>query len=427
MKTHLLLIVFMVGLVATMNAQIPTNGLIGSWPFNGNANDESGNGNNGAINGPSLTIDRFGNPNSAYFFDGINDYIEIPLNTLFNTDKFSISVWVKLNNTIGPTPDLYIINKGNDASQLQWRIYHQGVAPSADSSSLVNDVFTTSGRYIARDYIPVNQWINICMVNDSSHLKMYLNDSLVKSTSLSGVINKTSNNFTIGARIVGSNPGSFFIGEIDDIRIYDRALDSIEIASLYYENICSDISINDTTLYHVSDLSFENLSPKVYFNSIDSLYTSVGGCDSIIHHYSKYVFEPNYCTDTLWINDTITTQVFDTTFVTITDTTYISVTDTLIIDVDITGVNPPDNLNTLKIYPNPAKDYIYINTGDNYERMTDYKIKIISSSGSTIFETNVNQQLFEINLNDFGQTGLFFIQIINNSNQIIDTRKIILE
>ena len=59
--------------------------------------------------------------------------------------------------------------------------------------------------------------------------------------------------------------------------------------------------------------------------------------------------------------------------------------------------------------------------------MTGYKIKIISSSGSLIFETNVNQQLFEINVNEFGQTGLFFIQIINNSNQIIDTRKIILE
>ncbi len=47
---------------------VPTNGLVGYWPFNGNANDESGNGNNGTNNGATLTADRFGNANSAYGF-----------------------------------------------------------------------------------------------------------------------------------------------------------------------------------------------------------------------------------------------------------------------------------------------------------------------------------------------------------------------
>jgi hypothetical protein len=72
------------GLTANLWAQVPsyvpTNGLVGWWPFNGNANDESGNGNNGTVNGATLTADRFGNLNKAYSFDGVDNYIHV-LNT----------------------------------------------------------------------------------------------------------------------------------------------------------------------------------------------------------------------------------------------------------------------------------------------------------------------------------------------------------
>ena len=61
--------------MAQVPSYVPTNGLVGWWPFNGNANDESGNGNNGTVNGATLTADRFGNANSAYSFDGVDDYI----------------------------------------------------------------------------------------------------------------------------------------------------------------------------------------------------------------------------------------------------------------------------------------------------------------------------------------------------------------
>ena len=54
-----------------------SQGLIGWWPFCGNANDEAGNGNNGTVNGATLTTDRFGNPNGAYEFDGVDDYIDL--------------------------------------------------------------------------------------------------------------------------------------------------------------------------------------------------------------------------------------------------------------------------------------------------------------------------------------------------------------
>ena len=54
---------------AQVPSNVPTNGLVGYWPFNGNTIDESGNGNNGSVNGATLTSDRFGSNNSAYDFD----------------------------------------------------------------------------------------------------------------------------------------------------------------------------------------------------------------------------------------------------------------------------------------------------------------------------------------------------------------------
>ena len=86
---------------------------------------------------------------------------------------------------------------------------------------------------------------------------------------------------------------------------------------------------------------------------------------------------------------TYTVKVFDT--IPVYD--LIAVTDTLMIDVTFTGVKPPDNTNTIKAYPNPAKDILYIHTGPNYAKMTDYTLRIINTQSQVIFETNITQQL----------------------------------
>ena len=74
---------------------VPINGLVGYWPFCGNANDESGNGNNGVVNGATLTADRFGSSNSAYNFDGISQFIEVPSTLSLSVSNFyTISAWI---------------------------------------------------------------------------------------------------------------------------------------------------------------------------------------------------------------------------------------------------------------------------------------------------------------------------------------------
>ena len=91
---------------------VPTNGLVGWWPFNGNADDESGNGNNGTVNGATLTSDRFGGSNSAYSFDGIDNYIKLLFNPVSNPTDFTVSVWVKSNASISTNPQCIFYDGG---------------------------------------------------------------------------------------------------------------------------------------------------------------------------------------------------------------------------------------------------------------------------------------------------------------------------
>lgn len=109
-----------------------------------------------------------------------------------------------------------------------------------------------------------------------------------------------------------------------------------------------------------------------------------------------------------------------------TITTLISVTDTLIININVTGIPAPNNENTIKVYPNPANTYIYIDYGD-YQKMNGYQIKIVNSNGQQVFHTSVAQQLSYIELNGWTGKGLYFIHIIDPWGNTIETKKIILK
>ncbi len=134
--------------------------------------------------------------------------------------------------------------------------------------------------------------------------------------------------------------------------------------------------------------------------------------------------------------DTVTTHItiFDTTHIIVTDTNhvnvfdtiYISVTDTLIIHAILTGMIPPNNTNTIKIYPNPASTHIYIDNGA-YALMNGYQIKINNSIGQTVFSSYINQQQFYVDLSLWSGNGIYFVYLIDNLGNTIDTRKIILQ
>jgi len=135
------------------------------------------------------------------------------------------------------------------------------------------------------------------------------------------------------------------------------------------------------------------------------------------------------CDSTVTIYDTTITTIYDsvdTYYDTVITYTSISVTDTLIIDVTLSGISPPNNINTIKVFPNPTKDFIIIDNG-NYTSMSNYTLKIMNTLGQDLFSSNITIPQFSIDISILGSTGLYYIQILDANSNIVDTRKLILK
>jgi len=390
----------LIGLSGVLNAQIPTTGLVAKYSFTGNTNDESGNGFNASVvNGAVLTTDRFGNSTSAYYFDGNNDYLT---STIGSQTILTVSLWYNSFYPINWYPRIFGIDNieflsmaGNHQAFINNNnVGHLGGYPDGMNSIPCIPTFET--------------WHHVVIIHDHStgRHEIYIDNSLCNTGTTSNFPVIPNGTTTIGNTTTGtsSDGGAGFKGSIDDIRVYNRALNTSEINSLFTENLCSDMVINDTTTYFVSSQEFQSLSPKTVFENTDSLTSQIGGCDSIVHHYSKFVYEPTYCTDT----------------------TYISVTDTLIINAGLTGITPPNNMNTLKVYPNPTSTHIYINNGD-YTLMNGYTISIENSLSQVVFTSLINQAEFYVDLSTWTGNGLYIVKIIDNSSNVIETKKIIIQ
>ncbi len=138
------------------------------------------------------------------------------------------------------------------------------------------------------------------------------------------------------------------------------------------------------------------------------------------------------CTDTsnigtIGITDTctITKYVYDTVVIRKVDTSYITVTDTLLIKVKVGVSNSESVINTVKVYPNPTSSYITIDYG-KFMAMSGYTLRISNSAGKVVYTSPINQQQSVHNLAAWGANGLYFIQIIDLANTVIDTKKIVL-
>ena len=243
-----------------------TQGLVGYWPFCGNANDDSGNGNNGTVNGATLTTDRFGNSNSSYSFDGVNNFISVPSNSSISpTNSLTLSCWVYVNNSnawnqfvtkrfsdnISPF-NSYIIAENNNG-QGSSENYTSGIKFANNSVSL-ND----------NNSLPINVWYNYVLVYDGSTMKLYRNGILVNSISASGEISYSSLPLYFGSTGV---IGQCLNGKLDDIGIWNRALTPTEVTQLYNQNQCfTNTTVTDTLIINVGQLSYTN--PIAYANNI---------------------------------------------------------------------------------------------------------------------------------------------------------------
>jgi hypothetical protein len=241
--------------------------LVACYPFSGNANDLSGNNHNGILQGsPMLTNDRFGNPNSAYLFNGSTDRINIGnLASIIDTgNDVSISAWVQPN--ILKTQTIIMADSDEFLDRFNFMAYY-----SNSGSPLAICDFgdcTNGGRLTHLMPSFSNAWehyvFNVC--NSQGYMKIFRNGALLDSLSSAAPLINRNKTLYIGYGLDQAGSLFYFNGKIDDLRIYTRVLSDQEVQGLYLQNIscasnvqCS-FSSSDTTFCDKKCIDFTDLS-----------------------------------------------------------------------------------------------------------------------------------------------------------------------
>ncbi|MFZ1306414.1 MAG: LamG-like jellyroll fold domain-containing protein, partial [Ferruginibacter sp.] len=202
-------------------------GLVAYYPFNANANDESGNGNNGTVNGATLITDRFGNANKAYNFTNPN-HISVPNTNMFG-DEFSVSYWFKINSYFGQRGVMSNVAVPNGGFQQ--------ALDGTTFSYILGYNFPLTNDPLFSNYTmlePLSQWHHVALTYKktgavSSETQLFINGELKRSNTHSLSISFTPNAmYYIGQNHSGLN----FQGDLDDIKIYNRVLSPNEILQL---------------------------------------------------------------------------------------------------------------------------------------------------------------------------------------------------
>ncbi len=425
---------FLLGTILNANAQVPSylpkDSLKGWWPFNGNANDESGNGNNGTVSGAAISLDRFGISNSAYLFNGTNNYIGLPLSAgkIANSKQFTISYWInpKSINGIKTVFSHWIV--GSSAQNTPAGFYTNITDTNIFSNYIVGYGVGSFKK------ININNWYNVVIIYDGTQLvktdrqKLYIDGVLQNldfqcsfcSSNIPPTIGTIASSTSIGARLINSSWTEFFDGSIDDIAIWNRALTQNEITKLYIGcnktitqepvnqgmftgNATFTCATNDTLVNYQwqSDLGmgWNNLSNAGQYSGTTSNSLQVSNVTSNNNNQKfRCITKGNCLTDT---TNEVTLRVWGL------------------------GVQS-EQIKAFKVYPNPTKGQVTIENGD-IAKMIGYTVSIYNSIGQQLFQSNITQQQSLLDISQLGGNGLYFMEVTDNNGNILDVKKIVLQ
>lgn len=199
------------------NCTVPY-GLVGWWSLNGNANDTSSNNNNGTVSGATLTTGQNGQTNGAYSFNGSNSVVGLPNSAaITGNSSYAISAWIK--------PTAY-----GTHSIVCWGAF--GTTNATNCFRLSADGLQHYWYYndlnVVVPGLTDGNWHNVLAQFDGTTRSIYVDNNL-KSTDAPTGHNAVAANVNIGK----GNGGEYFIGSIDDVRIFNRALSANEIKTLF--------------------------------------------------------------------------------------------------------------------------------------------------------------------------------------------------
>jgi uncharacterized delta-60 repeat protein len=202
-------------------------GLVAYYPFSGNANDATGNGNNGTNYGAVLANDRFGNANSAYQFDGATAYIDFgsPSDLAFTGD-FTLAAWC---NFAGGTQNPRILSYGQPTG---YELITDGTGSTRSFDFICNGTPLSTPVSFTQ-----NVWYSVVAVVQNGTAYLYVNGVL----SATNPVTKPAYaaDFEIGAK--AQNSSDYWGGAIDEVRLYNRALSSNDVAALF--NLEADVPV----------------------------------------------------------------------------------------------------------------------------------------------------------------------------------------
>ena len=206
------------------------------YPFNGNANDESGTdkdgpfNNDGTVNGAVLATDRFGCEDKAYSFNGSSAYIEIPHSDsleLSDVNRVTVGAWVKKDSA--QSVNIAIVQKSDRSYILRFK-------GGNEPAFIIDDV--ADGKKTAESNITVTNgvWYHLVGTYDGTDVKIYVDgEEPVGSTTATatGMEDGSCCKLGIGENLDPDKRGRYLDGQIDDISIWDRALTSDQVLDYY--------------------------------------------------------------------------------------------------------------------------------------------------------------------------------------------------
>ena len=376
MKTLLLFgaIALTINSFAQVPTYVPTNGLVGWWGFNGNANDESVNGNDGVNSGATLTTDRFSNPNSAYSFDGVNDKIE--MDYVFDFPERTISGWFNLSQYSATIHAIFIndylaLNNGH----IIFSIYGNG-----DSLKLQN------GTAHCYAMIPtLDTWYFVTSTRDATTTKYFIN-GVEQCQAVNDVLasaGATGQMFRIGADRYGTQ--YWFNGMIDDVGLWDRALTECEIQDLYNAQLTS---VANTVTQTGALLEADQTGATYQWLDCDDNNAEINGetnqsyTPAVTGNYSVEV-TLNGCVDT-----------------------------SACILVDYTGIEEIESL--VSVHPNPTKDEVTLSVKAD---LVGTGFTITDNAGRVVLNDTFKSTEQKVNLSVF-DNGVYFIRTDKESQPV---------
>ena len=253
-------------------------------PFDGNNDDESGNNHDAMNSSAVLAVNRFGKPDSCFYFDGVGSYMDCGagLNLINDRDSFTISVWVYPNNLHSGQNTILSERTGGDNYQL----------------AITDNALNFSKWYMGYEYpfttpqgvFTNNKWYHIVIIRKvlPDSLLMYVNGQKIASFQDYSQIDNNLSQLQIGVNGFAFDFSDMFQGRIDDIRFYDKALSDSEVHTLFAQReLNNDLSVIGIVPVSPLNLCTYPSDDSVYYtivnngllaqNSYDLYYSTNGG------------------------------------------------------------------------------------------------------------------------------------------------------